>query len=58
MAICHEMKEGDVFFCELCGLELRVEKTCSCGTGNGHLVPCPRLKAEKNSTAMGGPGKD
>ena len=33
MAICHEMKEGDVFFCELCGLELRVEKTCSCGTG-------------------------
>ena len=33
MAICHEMKEGDLFFCELCGLELRVEKTCSCGTG-------------------------
>ena len=33
MAICHEMNEGDVFFCKLCGLELRVEKTCSCGTG-------------------------
>ena len=33
MPICHEMNEGDVFFCELCGLELRVEKTCSCGTG-------------------------
>ena len=33
MAICHEMKEGDVFFCELCGLELKVEKSCSCGTG-------------------------
>jgi hypothetical protein len=31
MAICHEMNEGDVFFCKLCGLELRVEKTCSCG---------------------------
>jgi len=33
MAICHEMNQGDVFFCELCGLELRVEKTCICGTG-------------------------
>ena len=22
MAICHEMKQGDVFFCELCGLDL------------------------------------
>ena len=35
MAICHEMKQGDVFFCELCGLELKVEKTCSCGTSEG-----------------------
>jgi hypothetical protein len=26
MAICHEMKEGDLYFCELCGLELKVEK--------------------------------
>ena len=33
MAICHEMNEGDVFFCKLCGLELIVEKTCSFGTG-------------------------
>jgi hypothetical protein len=33
MAICHEMNVGDVFFCESCGLELRVQKTCSCGIG-------------------------
>lgn len=33
MAICHEMNQGDVFFCESCGLELRVQKTCSCGIG-------------------------
>ena len=40
MAICHEMKQGDVFYCEACGLELRVEKTCSCGTGeDGCTVP-------------------
>ena len=31
MAICHEMNVGDVFFCESCGLELRVEKTCGIG---------------------------
>jgi hypothetical protein len=35
MAICHEMNQDDVFFCELCGLELRVETTCSCGTSEG-----------------------
>jgi hypothetical protein len=27
MAICHEMNEGDVFFCKLCGLELEPVKT-------------------------------
>jgi hypothetical protein len=33
MAICHEMKPGDVYFCEKCGLELKVEKTCGCEPG-------------------------
>ncbi len=31
MAKCNEMKAGDVFVCEKCGLELRVQKTCKCG---------------------------
>jgi len=33
MAICHEMKPGDVYFCAKCGLELKVEKTCGCQPG-------------------------
>lgn len=30
MAICSEMKVGDVFYCQSCHLELKVERTCSC----------------------------
>jgi len=29
MANCTEMKEGDLFVCETCGLELQVIKACS-----------------------------
>ena len=33
MAVCHEMKEGQVYFCDDCGLELKVVKECKeCGT--------------------------
>lgn len=42
MANCSEMKEGDIFVCEKCGLELRVNKTCKCGGADGtdkHSVP-------------------
>ncbi|MBM9514405.1 hypothetical protein [Desulfogranum marinum] len=30
MANCCDMKEGDVFVCEKCGLELSVKKPCTC----------------------------
>jgi hypothetical protein len=33
MVSCTEMKKGDVFVCKNCGLELKVEKPCSCSTG-------------------------
>ena len=33
MANCTEMKEGDLFVCETCGLELQVIKACSCIAG-------------------------
>ena len=33
MANCGDMKEGDLIVCESCGLELKVAKTCSCGSG-------------------------
>jgi len=31
--VCSEMKKGDILVCEVCGLELKVKKTCSCGVG-------------------------
>jgi len=33
MANCATMKEGALFTCEICGLELQVVKTCSCTVG-------------------------
>jgi len=30
MANCCDMKEGDVFYCEKCELELSVKKACTC----------------------------
>ena len=33
MANCLEMKEGDLFICENCGLELQVRKSCTCIAG-------------------------
>jgi len=30
MANCCDMKEGDLFVCEKCGLELSVKKACRC----------------------------
>lgn len=40
MANCSEMKEGEVFLCEKCGLELRVDKPCRCDAhGGGCTVP-------------------
>ncbi len=33
MANCCDMKEGNVFVCDACGLELEVAKTCACNSG-------------------------
>jgi hypothetical protein len=33
MANCCEMKEGDIFYCKICGLELSVKKACTCKEG-------------------------
>lgn len=32
MANCCEMKEGDLFVCDACGLEMIVKKACTCDT--------------------------
>jgi hypothetical protein len=39
MAMCHDMQIGDIYYCEQCGLELRVQKPCTCKPGEGCSVP-------------------
>ena len=34
MSTCHKIKEGDIYSCEVCGLALKVIKTC-----RNHDVP-------------------
>lgn len=41
MANCSEMKEGDLYVCKTCGLELKVSKACSCGSASGHACSVP-----------------
>nr|WP_320015155.1 hypothetical protein [uncultured Desulfobacter sp.] len=41
MANCCDMKEGDVFVCEVCGLELKVKKPCSCTAGSEDACKVP-----------------
>jgi hypothetical protein len=41
MADCADMKEGDLFVCVACGLELRVEKACSCSSGEEGACSVP-----------------
>lgn len=41
MANCCDMKEGDVFICKLCGLELSVKKACTCDTDSPEKCTVP-----------------
>jgi hypothetical protein len=41
MVHCHDMKEGQVWACESCGLELTVTKECTeCGPDEDSCGPC------------------
>ena len=50
MANCGDMKEGDLFFCETCGLELEVKKACSCSTGSEDACSVPLMCFSKEMT--------
>jgi hypothetical protein len=43
MANCCDMKEGDLFFCDTCGLELAVKKACACSTGSEDACSVPLM---------------
>jgi len=42
MVHCHDMKLGQVYFCEECGLELKVEKSCTADSKHPEDVSCSR----------------
>jgi hypothetical protein len=50
MANCAEMKLGDRFVCESCGLELQVAKPCSCGAGEEGACTVPLKCCGKDMT--------
>lgn len=50
MANCAEMKEGDIFVCETCGLELKVTKTCACIVGEEVSCTVPLQCCGKDMT--------
>ena len=41
MANCCDMKEGDIFYCKICGLELSVKKACTCKEGEEDSCTVP-----------------
>ena len=41
MANCCDMNVGDVYVCDVCGLELRVEKACNCTPGDTEACDVP-----------------
>lgn len=41
MANCGEMKVGDAYACEVCGLELQVSKACTCKPGESGACEVP-----------------
>ncbi|MCF8052881.1 MAG: class I SAM-dependent methyltransferase [Desulfobacterales bacterium] len=43
MANCGDMKEGNLYRCETCGLELEVKKTCTCTTGSESACSVPLM---------------
>ena len=43
MANCGDMKEGDLYRCKTCGLELEVKKICSCTTGSESACSVPLM---------------
>ena len=52
MTDCPDMKEGDLFLCDACGLELRVEKSCNYSAGQegtcGVPLQCCGMDMVKN----------
>lgn len=52
MANCGDMKEGDLYHCDACGLELMVKKACTCSTGSEDACSVPLKCCGKEMTSQ------
>jgi hypothetical protein len=50
MANCCDMKEGDLYICNTCGLELAVKKACACSSGSEDACSVPLMCCGKEMT--------
>ncbi len=50
MANCCDMKEGDLFVCEICGLELSVKNPCTCDADSPDKCTVPLQCCNKEMT--------
>ncbi len=50
MANCAEMKKGDIFVCNTCGLELQVLTSCTCGSASGPACTVPLKCCDQDMT--------
>ena len=50
MAKCSDMKEGDLFYCNTCKLELEVKKPCTCNSGSEDACSVPLMCCGKEMT--------
>jgi hypothetical protein len=48
MANCCDMKEGDLFVCDICGLELKVAKACTCDHDSEFACDAPLMCCGKD----------
>jgi hypothetical protein len=50
MANCYDMKEGDLYHCKTCDLELEVKKACTCKSGSEGACNVPLMCCGKEMT--------
>ncbi|MFW6055239.1 MAG: hypothetical protein ACOC9D_04970 [Thermodesulfobacteriota bacterium] len=50
MANCSDMKVGDVFYCKVCGLEMQVNKACTCEPGKEGSCSVPLKCCDQDMT--------
>ena len=53
MANCCDMKEGDLYLCNTCGLELEVKKPCTCSAGSEDACSVPLMCCGKEMEKKG-----